>query len=71
MSGKQYSAEEKRAYYIGVGASIGMGRVKNIKKAALGMTPAEKKSFYNGFDDGMNRRAWNTGGKVKRPNGRK
>ena len=71
MSGKQYSAEEKRAYYIGVGASIGMGKVATIKKATAGMSAKEKASFNNGFDDGIESRAWKSGGRVRRKAGRK
>ena len=66
MSGKQYSAEEKRAYYMGVGASIGMGKVKAIKKATSGMSPKAKASFNNGFDDGLQSRAWKNGGRIKK-----
>ena len=53
---KQYSANERKAYYMGVGAGIGFGKVQNIKKTVSKMTKEEKKSFYNGFDNYMQRR---------------
>lgn len=54
--GKQYSAKEKKAFYIGVGAGIGFGRTKEIKKVTSKMTAAERKSFYNGFDAQLEKR---------------
>ena len=54
--GKQYSAKEKKAFYIGVGASLGFGRTKEIKKATSKMTVAEKKSLYNGFQAQLDKR---------------
>lgn len=45
---KRYSAEEKKAYYMGVGAYIGYG--KAIKTVASRMSSQAKQSFYNGFD---------------------
>jgi len=50
-SGKRYSAKEKKAYYMGLGAGIGFGKTQSIKKAVSKMTKEEKQSFYNGFDD--------------------
>lgn len=46
----QYSAKEKKAYYIGVGAGIGFGKAGYIQRFARTLSPAEKKSFYNGLD---------------------
>lgn len=51
MAGKKFSWKEKRAYYMGLGAAIGFGRVSGIKKVADKMSKEEKRSFYNGFDD--------------------
>ena len=51
MEKKNYSAKERRAYYMGIGAHIGLGKVAEIKKAVAAMTKTEKESFYNGFDD--------------------
>ena len=48
---RRFTAEERRAYYMGVGAAIGFGKVSAIKRAANKMSPMAKKSFYNGFDD--------------------
>ena len=45
---KKYSAAEKKAYYMGLGAAIGFG--KGIKKTMSKMSVAEKNSFRNGFD---------------------
>ena len=53
---KRYTAAERKAYYMGLGAYIGLGKVANIKKTAGKMTAAEKRSFYNGFDDGATKR---------------
>lgn len=50
---RRFTVEERRAYYMGVGAAIGFGKISAIKRAANKMRPAEKKSFYNGFDDGF------------------
>lgn len=54
----RYTAEERRAYYIGVGACMGYGRNGAIHKTLKEMTPAEKKSFYNGFDHYTRKRNW-------------
>lgn len=51
MEKKNYSAKERKAYYMGIGAAIGFGRLSEIKKVVSSMTKAEKESFYNGFDD--------------------
>ena len=59
---KKYSVEEKKAYYIGIGAGIGFGRTKNIQKMMKSMTAQEKKSFQNGLDDGMSKKYWKKGG---------
>ena len=48
---KQYSSSERKAYYMGIGAWIGFGKVAGIKKAVAKMSEPERKSFYNGFDD--------------------
>ena len=48
MKRKDYSAKEKKAYYLGKGAGIGCG--KGIKRFVSTLSPAEKESFYNGFD---------------------
>ena len=48
---KQYSAAERKAYYMGIGAAIGFGKVSEIKKATSKMSEKEKRSFYNGVDD--------------------
>lgn len=53
---KRYTAAERKAYYMGVGAWIGFGKAQGIKKAAEKMTAAEKRSFYNGFDDNATKR---------------
>ena len=50
---KRYSAAERKAYYIGIGAAIGLGRTQNIKRATSKMDEKEKRSFYNGFDETM------------------
>ena len=46
---RTYSAKEKNAYYMGVGAGVGFG--KKIKTFAGKMTADEKRSFYNGLND--------------------
>ena len=51
INNKRYSAKEKKAYYMGIGAGIGFGKTQGIKKAVNEMTKEEKQSFYNGFDD--------------------
>lgn len=56
MEKKKYSVKERKAYYMGVGACIGLGKVAEIKKAARKMSPSERESFYNGFDDRATRR---------------
>lgn len=53
INNKRYSAKEKKAYYMGIGAGIGFGKTKNIKNTVGKMTKEEKESFYNGFDDYM------------------
>lgn len=52
----QYSAAEKRAYYIGVGAAVGMGNVKSVKRYMGKLSPLEKESFKNGYDDHLLKR---------------
>lgn len=49
----QYSAKERKAYYMGVGAGIGFGKTVHIKRFVRTLSPAEKKSFYNGLDSAM------------------
>ena len=53
---KRYSAAERKAYYMGVGAHIGFGRLSEIKRTTSKMSEAEKRSFYNGFDDRATKR---------------
>ena len=50
----RYSAKERRAYYMGVGAAIGNARVIGIVVRSL--PKAEKESFYNGMDDTMRKK---------------
>mgnify|MGYP006334893329 CR=1 FL=1 len=47
----KYSAEEKQAYYMGLGAAIGYGR--KIKSAMNDMSPKVKESFKNGLELGL------------------
>ena len=49
----RYTAKEKKAYYMGVGASIGLGKVGEVQRRAASMPPKEKQSFYNGLDMGL------------------
>ena len=51
----QYSAKERKAYYMGVGAGIGFGKAGYIQRFARTLSPAEKKSFYNGLDSFMSK----------------
>ena len=44
----RYSAKERRAYYMGVGAAIGNARVIGVVVRSL--PKDEKNSFYNGMD---------------------
>lgn len=53
----QYSSAEKRAYYIGVGVAMGLGKFAYVKRQMERMSPLEKESFKNGFDDHLIRRA--------------
>lgn len=53
---KTYSAEEKKAYYMGLGAGRTCGRPAAIKKVADGMRPNVKQSFLNGWEDGAKRK---------------
>jgi hypothetical protein len=53
---KRYTAKERKAYYVGVGAGIGFGKSQNMKKAVGKMTKEEKQSFNNGFDDYVQKR---------------
>ena len=50
----RYSAKERRAYYMGVGAAIGNARVIGVVVRSL--PKAEKESFYNGMDDTMRKK---------------
>ena len=52
----QYSAAEKRAYYIGVGAAMGLGKWPHVKRNMDKLSPLEKESFKNGFDDHLTKR---------------
>lgn len=64
---KEYSAEEKRAYYIGVGAALGAAQKRSqVKQMAAGMSEKARKSYWNGVNDSLMTRAWTTGGKIKR-----
>ena len=51
-SKKKYSATEKQAYYMGLGAALAGGRFENIKKTMNSMSPNIKESYKNGLDDG-------------------
>ena len=53
----RYTAKEKKAFYMGVGAAIGVGRIGEIKRITATMTTIEKKSFYSGFDSQMTKPA--------------
>lgn len=52
MKRKRYSYAERKAYYMGLGASNG-GKIAKIKKTVSKMSTLEKQSFYNGFDAGV------------------
>ncbi len=49
---KTYSAEEKKAYYMGMGAALVGAKAERIKKVMGSMSPAIKESYKNGLDDG-------------------
>lgn len=49
----RYTADEKKAYYMGVGACIGYG--KAIKAVSRRMSSKERQSFFNGFDSATER----------------
>ena len=49
----RYTAKEKKAFYMGVGASIGLGKAGGVKRRAAKMAPEVKQSFYNGLDSGL------------------
>lgn len=51
----KFSAEEKKSYYMGLGAALGHATQKGIKKTMDGMTPKMKTSYLNGIDDGLKR----------------
>ena len=51
---KRYTAEERKAYYMGVGACI--GNRKAIAETLKQMPPHVKNSFHNGFDDQLKRK---------------
>ena len=55
---KRYTQNERKAYYVGVGAAMGFmnSRHSTIKKSKVTMTKAEHESFNNGFDDFMNKK---------------
>lgn len=57
---KRYTSAERKAYYMGVGAAIGFGKTREIDKVRKRLSPIEKKSFYNGFDDYLERRSRGT-----------
>lgn len=48
---KQYSNEEKKAYYMGLGVGIGRGR--QIKSTMEAIPAQLKESFKNGLDRGL------------------
>lgn len=48
-----FSAAEKKAYYMGVGAALAGGRVSLIQKVMRSMSPAVKESYKNGLNDGF------------------
>lgn len=50
---KAYSAEEKKAYYMGVGAGRTYGRAEAIGVVAKSMSPEVRKSFLNGWEKGV------------------
>ena len=50
---KGYSAEEKKAYYMGLGAGRTGGKPVGIKKVMDELSPMVRQSFKNGLDDGM------------------
>ena len=52
----KYTAAERKAYYMGVGAWIGFGKAAGIKKAMGKMSADERRSFGNGFDEAATRR---------------
>jgi hypothetical protein len=53
MNGKKtYSAEEKKAYYMGYGAAVAGAKFERIKKVMVNMPPVIKESYKNGLDDG-------------------
>ena len=56
---RRYTAEERKAYYMGWGAAIGMGRYPHIKKRADRMSSTCRESFFNGFNDFLARGALN------------
>lgn len=47
---KRYTPEERKAYYIGVGAAIGKRGSKGIAAIVIDMPVLLAKSFYNGFE---------------------
>ena len=46
---KRYSAAERKAYYMGIGAALGVQR--KIGSTIKNLSKEEKKSFGNGFDE--------------------
>ena len=50
---KSYSAAEKKAYYMGLGAVVAGAKAEGIRKAMSTMPPAIKESYKNGLDDGL------------------
>ena len=51
---KTYSAEEKKAYYMGMGAALGHGRVEGIRQTTSFLSDKKlKDSYFNGFDCGL------------------
>ena len=52
----KFSSAEKKAYYIGIGAAIGLGKFAHIKRYMSNLSALEKQSFKNGFDDRLLKR---------------
>ena len=52
---KKYSAAEKQAYYMGVGAALGGSTAKGINRTLSSLSPKLKDSYKNGLDEGYKR----------------
>ena len=51
-----FSADEKRAYYMGVGIGAVSANVERVRKFMSNMPSNVKKSFLNGVDEGLLKR---------------